>query len=192
MKEGRISNVFTVTLCNHVGTHIDGPNHFGKNKKPLNSFDINDFVFERPLVLDLPKEDAGLITTEDLKPFAKQLAKCDLLLIRTGFGKIRSQDSDRYAAQSPGFTERAAVYLRDNFENISTIGMDTLSFACLQHIEEGIRAHQVLMDETERDIFLIEDMNLDFDLSNLKKIIIAPLFFEKLDSAPCTILAEVG
>ena len=55
MAEGSISNVFIVTLCNHTGTHIDGPNHFSMKKKAINKFNIEDFIFNDPLLLDILK-----------------------------------------------------------------------------------------------------------------------------------------
>ena len=191
MAKGKISNVYTITLCNHTGTHIDGPNHFGKNKKKLNQFDISSFVFNKPLVLDISKEDGQIITANDLQAHSQAIRDCDLLLIRTGFGKIRPGDSSRYRDYSPGFAASAAQYIADEFSTLHVIGMDTLSFACPKQFDEGIKAHQILMNECERDIFLIEDMNLDCDLSALKQVIVAPLFCEQVDSAPCTVLALV-
>jgi arylformamidase len=189
MAKGRVSNVYMVTLCNHVGTHIDGPNHFCKDKKALNKFALDSFIFHKPLLLDIPKTDGGLVTAEDLKHHIDAIKRCDLLLIRTGFGKIRRQDVKRYADKSPGFAASAGQYIVDEFPHLRALGMDTLSFACPQHLDEGIKAHQILMDECKCDIFLLEDINLDYDLSRLTQVLTIPLFCEYLDSAPCTVLA---
>lgn len=192
MGKGKISNVFTLTLCNHVGTHIDGPNHFGRTKKKLNEFDLDRFIFDRPFVLDIPKEDNGLVAAEDLVPFKDQINQCDILLMRTGFAKVRKDNLKRYAENNPGFTESAARFIVDQCPDLCVLAMDSLSFAGMQNLNEGIKAHQVLLDECQRDIFLIEDIHLDFDFSNLEQIIVAPLFCEKVDSAPCTILAKIA
>ena len=45
MAQGAESNVFHLAMSNHVGTYIDGPNHFGKEKPPLNSFSIEPLYF---------------------------------------------------------------------------------------------------------------------------------------------------
>jgi len=192
MDKGAMSNVFTLTLCNHVGTHIDGPNHFGRTKKKLSEFDPNRFVFSRPYVLDIPKEDNGLIVADDLMPFKDQINRCDILLIRTGFSKVRQDILKRYAENNPGFTESAARFIVDQCPDLCVLALDTLSLAGMQNLYEGVKAHQVLLDECRRDIFLIEDINLDFDFSNLEQIIVAPLFCEKVDSAPCTIFAKIA
>lgn len=39
---------------------------------------------------------------------------------------------------------------------------------------------------------IIEDADLDFDLTNLQTLYAMPLFFEGLDSSPCTILGVIG
>ncbi len=189
MARGSISNVFRLTICNHTGTHIDGPNHFSMKKKAVNKFNIEDFIFNDPLLLDIIKNDRELIYVEDLEPHFNYIKKSDLLLLRTGFSKIRRQNLKRYIKGSPGFSAAAGKYLAGKFPNLRAIAMDTLSFACPLKLEEGIRAHQILLDECSRTIFLIEDINLDFDLSKVKQVMTIPLFVENIDSAPCTVFA---
>ncbi|MEW5815432.1 MAG: cyclase family protein [Spirochaetota bacterium] len=189
MAKGSISNVFRLTICNHTGTHIDGPNHFSLKKKTIDRFNIEDFIYTDPLLLDIPKHDGGLIDVKDLGPHFNSIKKCDLLLVRTGFSKIRRQDPRRYIERSPGFSAAAAACIAGGFPSLRAMAMDTLSFACSLKLKEGIRAHQILLDECSRDIFLIEDINLDFDLSRLKQVMAIPLFVENIDSAPCTVFA---
>ena len=107
MAKGKISNVFTIKLCNHVGSHIDGPNHFGKDKRPLNKFDISNFIFDKPVILDIPKSDGEIVTAEDLADHKQAIDNSDLLLIRTGFSEIRNNDVNRYQDQSSGFSASA-------------------------------------------------------------------------------------
>jgi arylformamidase len=191
MAQGRISNVYTLTLCNHVGTHIDGPRHFSRAKRPLNEFPLESFIFTRPVVLDLLKGDDELVTTADLEKHRAIIQSADLLLIRTGFGRWRRIDIQRYTQHSPGFSAAAARYCLDHLPNLRAVGMDSLSFAAPQQLAEGITAHQILMDQTPRDIFLIEDMKLDEDLTHLQRVMVAPLFCAHIDSSPCTVLAEI-
>ena len=191
MHRGDISNVYKVTFCNHVGTHIDGPNHFGKGKPPLSSFDVGQFIFQRPLVIDVPKSDGEVVIPEDLAAHREAIADSDVLLMRTGFSGVRVSDPVRYQSASAGFSSAAAQYVVDEFPKLRALAMDTLSFACPLQLDDGIRAHQILLDENDRDVFLIEDLNLDVDLSRLSELIVAPLFCEHLDSAPCTILARL-
>ena len=48
-----------------------------------------------------------------------------------------------------------------------------------------------MMDQCDRDIFLLEDMDLRPQLTNLNSVFVVPLFFEGLDSSPCTIVAKI-
>ena len=191
MHRGDLSNVYQLTLCNHVGTHIDGPNHFGKDKPHLATFDISRFIFDRPLVIDIPKSDGEMILADDLAVHQETIVLSDVLLLRTGFSPIRVDDPVRYQTASPGFSSEAAHFVVEHFPKLKALAMDTLSFACPLRLEEGLRAHQILLEENARDIFLIEDLKLDMDLSHLSQLIVAPWFCERVDSAPCTVLARL-
>lgn len=191
MAKGAISNIYNVTYCNHIGTHIDGPQHFSQKKKALDAFDINSFIFDKPVVVDILKKDAQLVTVADLVPFKKTIETCDLLMIRTGFGKVRKTHISRYIKKSPGFDESAAQFIVNELKPLKAVGMDTLSFACPANIEPGIRAHQILLNECDHDVFLLEDINLEHDLSGINHVFVIPVFFEGLDSLPCTILAQI-
>ena len=80
MVKGTISNVYKMALCNHVGTHTDGPNHFNKDKRALNAFDIQQFIFDKPVIIDIPKTDGQLVWKEDLLSHKDKILDCDLLL----------------------------------------------------------------------------------------------------------------
>ena len=75
MKQGAESNVFRFKMSNHVGTHIDGPNHFGREKPPLNSFSIDQFVFDRPEIVQITKQDGDIIDADDLSQHADQVSR---------------------------------------------------------------------------------------------------------------------
>ncbi len=186
-----IANVFELRLCNHIGTHIDGPNHFSRNKPTLIEWPIKTFVYESVAVLDMPKGNGRLITADDLIAAGASLEDCELLLFRTGFGFVRETDPQRYRDVSPGFTAAAAQYIMDKLPTVRCVGIDSISLACARHLDEGIKAHQILMDNPKRSVFAIEDMNMQFDLTRLRKVYALPLLCEKLDSAPCTVLAEL-
>ncbi len=89
IEKGEISNTFYFEVNNHAGSHIDAPNHFYQNGKRIADFDISSFVFQKPLVIDVPKQDSELITSVDLVPFCSRISNCDLLLLRTGFSHYR-------------------------------------------------------------------------------------------------------
>jgi arylformamidase len=184
------SNVFSLRLCNHIGTHIDGPKHFDAAKPPLSAWPLESFVFHRVAVCDVPKGDGQLITEEDLQAAGQAIGNHDLLLFRTGFGAVREADPGRYRDAGPGLSAAAAEHIVQHLPAVKAIGIDSLSLACPRHLEDGLQAHRILMSPAERYVFIIEDMNLQHDLTGVRAVYALPLRCEQLDSAPCTVLAE--
>jgi len=190
---GNVGNTSYYKAWNHAGTHIDAPAHMLLDGKPYTSFPIQDFVFHNPCLIDTPKEANQLITSEDLRPYERAVAGCDLLLLRTGFTRYRAVDPARYRDQNPGLSVDAARYLGSSrCPLLKAIGIDTISVAAMAHLAEGVEAHKTLFRrEDGSSVFLIEDVDLTADLTHLKRVLVAPLFIEGLDSGPCTIIAEL-
>ncbi|OFX13925.1 MAG: hypothetical protein A2Z18_08560, partial [Armatimonadetes bacterium RBG_16_58_9] len=167
--EGSPSNTTIVRMCMHVGTHVDAPLHFARGGAAITDFDVNEFCFNNPLILDVPVRDAELVTPEHLEPSSKSIANRDILLVRTGFGKYRSTDPDRYQLHGPGFAESGAKYLAENFPSLRCLGLDTISLVAMRHMDEGVRAHQALL-RPDRKFLIIEDMKLDAELTSLEEV----------------------
>jgi kynurenine formamidase len=192
IQRGDLFNQFFIDTINHNGTHIDGPWHFNPQGKKLNELPIDYFVFTRMTILDIPKTDDELISKEDLEPFANRIAGSDLLLIRTGFGKIRDSDPVRYGNRNPGFSSSAAQYLMV-FDSLRAIGIDVISASAAQKLDKGIAFHQIISGKDRKDgrfLLIIEDMNLNHDLSGANIVYAVPLFIEGIDSSFSTIFAE--
>lgn len=185
-------NQFIITTINHNGTHIDGPQHVNPSGKKLSELPIDNFVFSRVTLIDTPKADDEFITQEDLQPFADRIAGSDLLLIRTGFGRIRAADPVRYGNHNPGFAASAAKFLMA-FDSLRAIGLDIPSASAAQKPDEGILFHQIILGKDRADgraILIIEDMNLNQDLSKLNIVYAIPWFIEGVDSSQATIFGE--
>lgn len=189
MAKGDVSNVVDLYLCNHIGSHMDAPLHFAMQGLSLTDFDVNEFYFTSPLVLDIPLSDGDLIYPEHFAPFAEQISQADILLIRTGFGMHRTTDPERYRLKGPGFSEAGARHLADNFPNLSCLGLDAVSLASMMHLDEGLRAHQALLVD-DRMFLVLEDLNLDYDLSNIAEVVALPLMIRGIDGGPCTVIAR--
>lgn len=185
-------NQFFIKTINHNGTHIDGPWHFNPKGKKISEIPLDRFIFNRVTVLDIPKSDFELIAKEDLEPFTNKIAGSDLLLIRTGFGKIRATDPVRYGNRNPGFSSSAGQFLMI-FDSLRAVGVDFISSTSPEYLEEGIRFHQILAGKDRTDgryLLIIEDMNLKHDLSEVEIVYAIPLFIEGIDSSFSTIFAE--
>lgn len=189
IKGGDISNVSNVCFCNHSGTHIDAPLHFVEDGLALTEFDINDFHFTSPVLVDIPLSDGQLVRPEHLEQFKELILPSDLLLIRTGFCKHRASDPERYRLDGPGFSEAAAIYTVQNFPKLRCVGLDAVSLAAMREVEEGIKAHQVLLAGGRR-FMIIEDMDLSGDLSGITEVLALPLLIAGIDGSQCTIVAR--
>ena len=72
--------------------------------------------------------------------------------------------------------------------------MDFASAAATAHINEGCEAHLVFLGcgaYSHRPVLLVEDLRLPEILPAICKVYVIPWSFEDLDSAPCTLIAEV-
>ena len=190
--QGHPGNTFYYTAWNHTGTHVDAPAHMITDGKRITDYPIDQFIFDRPLVIDVPKEDDELIDSSDLRPFEGVIVASDLLLLRTGFTRYRDVEPVRYRDHNPGLSVDAARYLRrSRFPLLRAVGLDTISAAAAALVAEGIEAHKVLFSRTAGpSVLIIEDVDLSPDLSSLRRVFVVPMFVEGLDSCPCTIIAE--
>lgn len=193
MSEGDVNNHFEVKFFNHFGSHMDGPKHFNNDGARIAELPVETFFYDRPLLIDLPKSYGELVTREDLEPYAEKMKDADLLMIRSGFSDKRKSDPEGYAGNGPGFTGDSCKYLMDEFPNLKGVAMDWISLASYTNIDEGILAHQYLLGMFHDDyMVIIEDLNFA-SLTNdtLESVIALPLLINGIDSAPCTVVAEI-
>jgi len=93
-----------------------------------------------------------------------------------------------YMRRGPCLSAEAAGYLR-KFSNLRALGIDTISISSPLLREVGREAHRLLLKG--RSFLIVEDMDLLGKPVDYKRVVIAPLLVEEVDSAPCTILAEI-
>jgi arylformamidase len=181
------ARVFTITVRNHSGTHVDAPAHVIPDGLCISDFEPKDFWFWHPVLIDLDLSDEATIEPEHLRPHADVISQADLLLLRLGYGSIRRSDPARYCTKCPGFSVRSAEYVRHSFPTLRAIGMDVPSFACIARLDETMRAHNVVLEGRGRRFLIIEDMKLNLDLHDLRAVCIAPWIIDGVDSAPCAV-----
>jgi len=193
ISEGDSSNTAILSIHNHTGTHIDAPKHFVDDGKAISKYMLDELVFKDPVIVDCPKEDAVLITPEDLQHASHMLQKSDCLLLRTGFRQFRGEE--KYRTHNPGIAPETILWIRREYPDIRCIGIDCISISSFQHRSAGRDAHKaafVVKDNITCSLLLIEDMKLDvIENGNVRIIIVLPWQIEGIDSAPCTVLAEV-
>ena len=174
----------------HIGTHIDVPRHFNDEGMRTIDYEIGDYVFHHPYLLDLPCELSHLICEDDLKDTAIP-DDVDLLLIRTGMEKYRT-DSDEYWNSNPGISPELPDYLRKHFPKLRCIGFDFISVTAWQHRPEGRLAHKNLLAPSDglTPIWAIEDMSLAQVNAPLEQVIVAPLLVEDGNGGAVTVIGK--
>lgn len=192
MEKGDLANTGIIHLFNHYGTHMDAPYHFVKEGLKLAQVPFERFVFEQPLLLDVQMKPEQMIVPEDLKPYTQQIARCDLLMLRTGMAEIRSSKPEIYSAHGPAVSSMCARWLMDNYPNIKAVALDFVSLASYAHPEDGQAAHRILLgQEHEHYILILEDVNLKkLNPDKLGKVYAIPLLIEEIDSCPVTMWME--
>ena len=193
ISDGDSSNTSILSIHNHTGTHIDAPKHFIDDGKAISEYTLDELVFNDPVVVDCPKDGPSLITIDDLQHGSHMLQKSDCLLLRTGFGRFR--DEGRYRTHNPGIAPETILWIRKEYPDIRCIGIDTISISSFQHRGAGREAHKaafIEFDKLGEPLLIIEDIELNIKSSGMfKAIFVFPWQIEGLDSAPCSILAEL-
>ena len=193
ISKGDPHNTAIISIHNHIGTHIDAPKHFIDDGKPISKYTLDELIFRNPRIVNCSKDENSLILPADLKSASQILQKSDCLLLNTGFGRYRNEE--RYRTYNPGIAPETILWVRKEYPKIRCIGIDTISISSFQHISQGVEAHINAFKVKEglsQPLLLIEDMNLMALLDNkLKVVIVLPWQLEGIDSAPCTVLAEI-
>ena len=191
---GDVYNSSKIHLFNHFGTHFDAPRHFNPQGVSITQLPLDQFIYNKPLLLDIPKNTGEMIEPEDLQEYLASIQQADFLIIRTGLEKVRLQNPQEYAANGSAVSIQAAQYLIDNAANLKAIGFDFISLASPAHPEHGVKAHQIMLGMfSENFICIIEDMQLaHINKTVLQRVFALPLRVKGIDSSQVTVLAECG
>ena len=185
---GDEANVYRVSFDNHSNTHVDAPAHVIADGLCITDFALADFLFYRPVVVDLSLPDGTEINPDHIKPHLGTIRDADMVLFRLGYGPVRREDPQRYATRCPGFGVAGAEFLRRELPYVRAVGMDVPSFVCIESIEKTMRGHNVMLEGEGRRCLLIEDMDLEINLDHLRQVRLVPWLIEGIDSSPCTVL----
>lgn len=192
LDKGDVCNSIYLTTSNHAGTHVDAPNHFNPHGRRITEYGPEELTFTKPAIVRVEVPEDRLIRPQHLRNIERARADCDILLLRSGFGEDR--DDKRYVQASPGFSREAAEYIMGTLPELLAVAMDFISVSSLLHEEEGADAHRVFLGCAgygERSVLLVEDALIPRELEPPARILIVPWMMEGLDSAPCTVLAEL-
>jgi kynurenine formamidase len=182
------ANVQILRVANHTGTHVDSPCHVVDGAICITDFRPEELIFTRPTVIDLRLPDATVVMPSHLEPFIGQLQQADLALFRFGYGEVRRTDPQRFSTRCPGFGVESACWLRQSCPKLRAMGLDVPSVAVIASLESTMLAHNELLAGGGRRFLIIEEMNLDRDLSRLVEVRVNPWLVQGMDSGPCSIV----
>lgn len=183
---GDSSNTWALAMGNHVGTHVDAPRHFYDDGRAISNFAIEELIFERATIIDVPKGPGELVTKEDLEVYREEISSVSFIMVRTGIEELREKDPKTFAYNGPCFSAEAARYLASFHPGLRGLGTDSISIGSPRHREEGRGAHRILL--ALQNFLIVEDMALAGKVSRYDYVIVAPLMIEEVDSAPCTVI----
>jgi len=194
ISKGDSANTSYLQFPNHLGTHIDFPNHFYENGQTIEDFSLDFWIYYKEDIqfIEVNLHDGELLITPNHIECNESINKnAKIVLLKTGAYEYR-MDEEKYWKYNPGIGVELAEWLRQNFQELRLIGIDSISISSWQHRQIGRKVHKLLL-KPAKPILLIEDMDLSKVNKNtiFKEIIIAPLMVKDSNGSPCTIFAEV-
>lgn len=195
-KDGVLSKAFS--MPEHLGTHIDAPNHFEPNQPSVDQIPLKNLIGPG-VVIDISMKaevDAdAVLTVDDIKAWEAEHGKIPegaVVFLNTGWGRfwgnsIRYQNRDaRSQLHFPSFSGDAATFLVHE-RNVAGIGIDNMS------IDRGI--------SKTFDVHHIVNRAGKYGLENVAKldslppkgfqVIVAPIKIENGTGGPARVWAII-
>ena len=171
---GDSSNVSTLHMSAHTGTHVDAPRHFFDDGAGTEALPL-EMLLGRTRVIEVTSRTG--LAAEDLRTV--DLAEDVRLLIKTHNSRLWG--SPEFHADYVGVTESAARHLVDH--GIKVLGVDYLSVEKFR--TPGAPAHHVLLGA---GTIVIEGLNLMEVDPGVYEMICLPLRIVGADGAPARVL----
>ena len=184
-------SVQTLQVASHTGTHIDTSAHIMHGGTFITDFTPESLIFHRPAVIDLRLQDRQTVQPVHLEPFGALIEAADIVLFRFGYGDVRKSDPSRFSSCCPGFGKEAAQWILHHNSSLRAIGMDVPSFACIADLENTMVAHNVLLEHPDCTLLILEEMNLNDNLTGLTEVRVNPWMVAGMHSGPCTIVGII-
>lgn len=172
--KGDSSNVSTLHLSAHAGTHVDAPWHFFEEAPGTEALPL-DLLCGRARVIELTTRKG--ITADDLA--ANDLSEDIRILIKTHNSRLWG--SSEFHQDFIGVTESAATYLLEH--GIKVVGVDYLSVE--EFKKPGAPAHHVLLGG---GVIVIEGLNLRDVETGVYEMLCLPLPVVGCDGAPARVV----
>jgi arylformamidase len=171
---GDSSNVSTLHMSAHSGTHVDAPRHFFDSAPGTEALSL-EMLIGRTRVIEVATRKA--VTGEDLAAF--DLSEDVRLLLKTSNSRLWG--SPEFHSEFIGLTESAARHLVDH--GVKLVGVDYLSVEVFH--TPGAPAHHVLLGA---GTVVIEGLNLRDVDPGVYDMFCLPLRVSGCDGAPARVV----
>lgn len=177
MAKGQSVNLGAITMSVHNGTHADARFHFDIKGESIEKTPL-DIYLGRATVVDLAQtflrsKEKHLITTEDLKPHAEDIAATSRLLIKTG----RWSDATIFPKQIPVIAADVPAWLQKN--GVKLLGLDLPSMDEID--SKSLQNHHAL---ARAGIAIVESLDLSEVTPGIYNLAALPLKIAGGDGAP--------
>jgi arylformamidase len=175
--KGESVNLGAISMSVHNGTHADARFHFDTNGESIEKATLQTYL-GRATVVDfgqafLDSKEKHLITIEDLRPSAEQIAATSRLLVKTG----RWSDSTVFPNQIPVIAADVPAWLQKN--GVKLLGMDLPSVDEID--SKSLQNHHAL---ARAGIAIVESLDLSDVASGIYQFAALPLKIAGGDGAP--------
>jgi arylformamidase len=175
--KGQAVNLGAITMSVHNGTHADARFHFDSKGESIEKAPL-DIYLGRATVVDLAQsfsqsKQKHLITTEDLRPQAEDIAATARLLVKTG----RWSDSAVFPNQIPVIAADVPGWLQKN--GVKLLGLDLPSTDEID--SKSLQNHHAL---ARAGIAIVESLDLTDVAPGIYNFAAMPLKIAGADGAP--------
>lgn len=168
-----------VSMWSHVGTHLEAPYHYFRDRDDVSRVPLERVVGECALLQFTDRGPGEAITRADLVERAGDVRRGDIVFVRTDEGHYRTaQSHDR-----PYFTEDAIGWLVE--KGIACLGVD-----CSGIEKRGVPGQPNHVQLFEHGIPLIEHLaGLDRLASSRFFVVAVPWRVQGLEASPVSVVA---
>jgi arylformamidase len=175
--KGESVNLGAISMSVHNGTHADARFHFDTNGESIEKAPLETYL-GRATVVDLAQafldsKEKHLITIEDLKPHAEQIAATSRLLVKTG----RWTDSTVFPDKIPVIAADVPAWLQKN--GVRLLGLDLPSVDEID--SKSLQNHHAL---ARGGIAIVESLDLSHVAPGIYQLVALPLKIAGGDGAP--------
>ena len=175
--KGASVNLGAISMSVHNGTHADARFHFDTNGESIEKASLETYL-GHATVVDLSEnflqsKEKHLITREDLRPHAEEIAATSRLLVKTG----QWRDSTVFPNQIPVIAADVPSWLQKN--GVRLLGVDLPSMDEID--SKSLQNHHAL---AHARIVIIESLDLSSVSPGIYNLAALPLKIAGADGAP--------